>query len=155
MSPTEKKVTKGVVAYPFVFAKIQPQNYRFSLFSNPQTFLLYLFSFPRWSEIIGLKFFFQQCTNSNFFIFQFLLCLKCSSSGIRICLILFPHLTPLKRYLKNIRFLTVHTTFLDIFCTHFDCMLYTIRCRMGYTKDKLVLFFPQKAGITDKLAKKI
>ena len=43
LSPTEKKVTKGVVAYPFVFAKIQPQNYRFSLFSNPQTFLLYTF----------------------------------------------------------------------------------------------------------------
>ena len=42
-----------------IFAKIQPQNYRFSGISNPQRFLRYLFSFPRYWDNIGFNIFFN------------------------------------------------------------------------------------------------
>ena len=65
----------------------------------------------------------------------------------------FPYLTPLKKYIYKIyAFFNSAHNILDIFYTHFD---YTNRCRMGHNKEKLVMFFPQKAETTNKLSTKI
>ena len=42
-----------------IFAEILPRQYRFSGISNPQRFLRYLFSFPRYWDNIGLNIFFN------------------------------------------------------------------------------------------------
>ena len=68
-----------------IFAKIQPENYRFSGISNPQRFERYLFSFPRYWDNIGFNIFLTVHI-FELLIKLFLQCLKRSSSGIRICL---------------------------------------------------------------------
>ena len=106
----------------WIFANIQAENYRFSRISNPQRFLRYLFSCPRYWDNIGFNNFLTvYILYLNFFSFAVLTVFKEIILRNLNQFEFFWYLTLLERFLKNkYSFYNSAHHILDLSCTHFE-----------------------------------